>query len=154
MIRERSAGAVIFYTNGEPVYLLLHYPAGHWDFPKGNVEKGESDLDTVRREVREETGIEAIDILRGFKKEIEYYYRREDGLVRKRVVFYLAKSETKDVRVSPEHLGYVWLPYEKALKIVTFKNSKEVLMEAHKFVQNDFKRATQLDEYFRLSHEG
>ncbi|GAI42981.1 unnamed protein product, partial [marine sediment metagenome] len=39
---EKSAGAVIFSRSDKKIeYLLLHYQAGHWDFPKGNIEKGE-----------------------------------------------------------------------------------------------------------------
>ena len=39
---EVSAGGVVFYRGDALVYLLLYYPAGHWDFPKGNVEPGET----------------------------------------------------------------------------------------------------------------
>ena len=38
MISEKSAGAILFVKEKEPRYLLLHYEAGHWDFPKGHVE--------------------------------------------------------------------------------------------------------------------
>ena len=57
MKREKSAGAIVFRKEKEPVYLLLHYEAKHWDFPKGHVEKNETDEQTVRREIQEETGI-------------------------------------------------------------------------------------------------
>ena len=56
---------------GEPVYLLLRYPSvkpkkEYWDLPKGHMEKGEQEKDTVVREVREETGLEDIEIFDGF----------------------------------------------------------------------------------------
>ena len=62
MVDERSAGAVIFYSetdSAEPEFLLLHYTAGHWDFPKGNIEHGEQEIQAAIREIREETGMEA-----------------------------------------------------------------------------------------------
>ena len=137
MIKERSAGAVIFYAGeGEPEYLLLHYTAGHWDFPKGNIEPGESELETVRREVEEETGIRDIELVYGFRKLIRYHYRKGKELVSKEVVFYLAESKTKDVRISWEHTGYVWLGYEDALKKLTYKSAKEVLRDAHETVKS------------------
>ena len=137
MIKERSAGAVIFYAaEGEPEYLLLHYTAGHWDFPKGNIEPGESELETVRREVEEETGIRDIELVYGFRKLIHYHYRKGKELVSKEVVFYLAESKTKDVRISWEHTGYVWLGYEDALKKLTYKNAKELLKDAHEVVKS------------------
>ena len=117
------------------VFLLLHYPAGHWDFPKGNIEKGESDLETVRREVKEETGISNIRILEGFKKIIEYNYRREVSLVHKKVVYYLAESHTMDVRISFEHRAYDWLNYDGCMKKLTFKNAKTVLEAANEFLK-------------------
>ena len=53
MIREeRSAGAVLFSLDskvGEIEYLLLNYAAGHWYFPKGNIENGEDEIQTARR---------------------------------------------------------------------------------------------------------
>ena len=56
MERERSAGAIIFREEKRKIYyLLLHYESGHWDFPKGHVEKEEKEKETVKREIREET---------------------------------------------------------------------------------------------------
>ena len=137
MLRERSAGAVLFFQDkGKPEYLILHYPAGHWDFPKGNVEQGEDEEETVRREIKEETGIKNIKVLPVFKREIEYYYRKDEYMVRKQVVFYIAEANTGRVKLSQEHLGYVWLPYNQAYLKVTFRNAKDVLDEAHKFLQS------------------
>jgi len=103
MIFERSAGAVLFYRNLVIEYLLLRYGAGHWDFPKGEIEPGEKELETVKREVWT-------------------------------VVFYLARSPTKNVKLSYEHVGYIWLDYENALKKLTFETAKETLREEHKFL--------------------
>ena len=48
MIEERSAGAVLFNETGSgKIFLLLNYPSGHWDFVKGNIEKGETLQQTV-----------------------------------------------------------------------------------------------------------
>ena len=73
MIDERSAGAVVFYMgeNSEPEYLLLHYSAGHWDFPKGNIEAGENEKQTATREIREETCMNDVEFMAGFRMKIE-----------------------------------------------------------------------------------
>jgi len=74
MPKETSAGAVIFRKeNNEIYYLLLHYESGHWDFPKGNIEEGEKEEETVKREAAEETGVEDIKIVEGFKEWIKYF---------------------------------------------------------------------------------
>ncbi|GIU71641.1 MAG: diadenosine 5'5'''-P1,P4-tetraphosphate pyrophosphohydrolase [Candidatus Nitrosocaldaceae archaeon] len=137
-MEERSAGAVLFREDDIRLYLLLHYQARHWDFPKGNIEEGEEELDTVRREVKEETGIDDIIIIDGFKRVSEYYYKRAGKLVHKQVVFYLAKTNQKEVRLSYEHIGYEWLPYKEAYDRLTFKNSKRILADAEEFL-NEFK---------------
>ena len=76
--------------DSEPEYLLLHYSAGHWDFPKGNIEAGENEKQTAIREIWEETSITGIEFLDGFRMKIEYKYRHGKKLVRKEVVLYLA----------------------------------------------------------------
>lgn len=133
MIEERSAGAVVFAeTDVGKKFLLLNYPSGHWDFVKGNIEKGENLRDTVIREVMEETGITDIEFIGGFEDKIEYHYQRNGELIHKEVVFFLAKTKTLDVKISHEHLGFVWLVYDDALKKITYKNAKNVMEKVRK----------------------
>lgn len=147
---EKSVGAVIFYEKDSiKKYLLLHYQSGHWDFPKGHIEEGESDIATLKREVKEETGIAGLNVIPGFKKKIRYFYkagkdeserRKKERLalnVVKNVVYYIAEAKTDAVKISFEHTGYEWLSYEEALKRITYKNSKEVLEEANEFLLNN-----------------
>ena len=135
MLEERSAGAVLFYGNSaEREYLILHYPSGPWDFPKGNIEPDETIMQTARREVREETGIGEIDFRDGFEKKIEYYYRRDGQMVHKLVVFLLAGSKSRDVKISFEHEGFIWLHYPEAIMKLTFKNAKSILKDAEDFL--------------------
>ena len=134
---ERSAGAVIFRKENKKIYyLLLHYQSGHWDFPKGNIEKGEKLEDTVKREVKEEAGIEEIKFVPDFKEVIKYFYKLKGKNIFKIVTFFLAESQTKEVKISWEHIGYKWLPFEQALEQLTFKNAKGILKKAHHFLIN------------------
>lgn len=145
MPKEVSAGAVVFRKeDSETYYLLLHYKPGHWDFPKGHIEEGESEEETVKREVEEETGIKDIRIVEGFKEWIKYFFRRTYGFkkeekkkapwVFKIVNFYLAETKTKEVKISFEHVGYKWLPYNEALKQLTFKKAKGILEKANDYL--------------------
>jgi 8-oxo-dGTP pyrophosphatase MutT (NUDIX family) len=128
---ERSAGALVFnQTPAGRRYLLLKYPAGHWDFPKGNIENGELPEQTMVREVREETGLVEIIPVAGFRKVIEYNYKREGRTVHKQVTFFLAESKVDRVVLSFEHRDYAWLSYEEALKLVTYSNSTMLLRAA------------------------
>jgi len=133
---ERSAGAVIFRRRNTKVeYLLLHYPSGHWDFVKGNIERGEDELETLRREAFEEAGIKDLRIINGFRERIEYYYRREKTLVHKEVVFHLAETKQSEVRLSEEHLDAKWLTYRDAVEKLTYSNAKNLLRKANKLIE-------------------
>ena len=138
MTVEKSAGAIIFRKEGEkPLFLLLNYPPAsrkqkeYWDLPKGHIEKGEKPEDTVKREIEEETGLKDVEFFEGFKETIKYFFKRESENILKFVTFYLLETKTKEVKISFEHLGFEWLPYEKALVKLTFKNAKEVLRKAN-----------------------
>jgi len=140
---EKSAGAIIFRKEkGKILYLLLHYPGAshrakkdYWDFPKGHVEKGETEIETVKREVFEETGLKDIKILDGFKETIKYFFKWQGKNVLKFVTFYLAETKEKEVKISFEHIGYEWLPFEKAKERLSFKNAKEILERANQFLK-------------------
>lgn len=121
--------------NGEKLFLLLHYPSGHWDLPKGHCEKGETEHETAGRELLEETGISDIEFIEEFRLPISYTYRRNKKLSNKQVVFFLGKSSSKDVKLSFEHQNFVWLPYEKSLDKLTFDNAKNLLKKAKIFLE-------------------
>jgi bis(5'-nucleosidyl)-tetraphosphatase len=135
MPAEHSAGAIVFRKiRGKVYYLLLQYRSDYWGFSKGNIEKGEKVEETVKREVREETGLTDIEFIDGFKVTQQYVYTREGQKVFKTVSYLLARASTKDVKVSWEHAGYTWLPYEEALEKTTYPGDKELLQQAQEFL--------------------
>lgn len=128
-----SCGTVVYRDEDGPVYLLLQYPGGHWDFPKGHVEAGESEEETTRREVEEETGITDLVFLPGFRESITYAYTYKETLVKKKVVFRVARTRVRrdDIILSHEHIGHDWLPYREAMERVTYENARGILRAAH-----------------------
>jgi bis(5'-nucleosidyl)-tetraphosphatase len=135
---ERSAGFIV-YRDPDPrhpsrLYLLLDY-GRHWDYAKGHVEKGEDDFAAALRELAEETGIDNAEPVTGFSHELEYFFRHpKRGLIKKTVIFFLAKIRNELVELSHEHEGYAWLPYEQALERLTYKNAREALQAAEAFL--------------------
>jgi 8-oxo-dGTP pyrophosphatase MutT (NUDIX family) len=135
VLGEKSCGAVVYLKKGsETLYLLLHYEAGHWDFVKGNVEAGETEKETVVRELGEETGIVDAHFIEGFKQKIEYFYRRKGETVHKEVIFFLMETSTETITISFEHIGSIWLNYTQALEKLTFKNARDLLKKANDFI--------------------
>ena len=144
---EKSCGVVVFRDcekeNGEMhrEYLLLRYPEGHWDFAKGHVEEGESEKETAHREFTEETGIDELKIIDGFREHITYeFYANFDNLkgwIRKTVVFFVGETHACAVtELSHEHHDYDWLSEEEALKKITFDNAREIFENAVTFIKN------------------
>lgn len=145
MVDERSAGAVVVFISqdGKPEYLLLHYTAGHWDFPKGNIEAGETEKEAAVREIREETGIADVEFVEGFQQVISYRYRKARRLVDKQVVFFSARTRTRAVEISHEHIGFAWKDYDDAMRQLTFRNAKSVLEAAVQFMREKKKEDLQ-----------
>ena len=131
MIEETSAGIVLFRKEESKIlFLLLHYPSGHWDFVKGKMEQGESTHQTAIRETKEETGITDITFVENFEEWINYNFKYQGELVQKKVVFFLAETKTKEIKISHEHSGYTWMDYNSAMEKTTFDNAKTVLTKA------------------------
>lgn len=134
-MNEKSAGAVIFRDSHEGVvFLLLHYPSGHWDFVKGKIEKNENPYQTVVRETKEETGISDLSFIDKFEESVEYDFEFEGKLIHKKVILFLAKTNTEKIKISHEHVDFVWLDYENALKKITFENAKSVLSKSNQLL--------------------
>ncbi len=152
MSLKKSAGAVIFRKEpfdaaqgkGDKIYyLLLNYGAigkvekTYWGLTKGTIEEGEKEIDTILREVKEETGIDDLKFIDGFKEVEKYFFKHEGKTIFKTVYYLLAETKTKDIILSFEHLGHKWLPYEEAIEQLTFKNAKEILQKANNFLSKE-----------------
>jgi bis(5'-nucleosidyl)-tetraphosphatase len=125
----------VFRKNGEVKYLLLHYAAGHWGFVKGHIEPNESEKDTVKRELEEETKITNAEFVEKFRQAINYFFKRDGKTIYKEVAYFLVQAKDRKVELSYEHKGYEWLSYEKAVRKLTFENARKVLRKAHKFLK-------------------
>lgn len=152
-VREKSAGIILFRREApqrksllhtfhstlrwqEPYFLLLQYQAGHWDFSKGNIERGETEQEAAIRELKEETGITSFNRIPGFKEKINFVFRRERQTVHKEVTYFLAETKQLKIKLT-EHSAYQWLPYGKALHQLTFKNSQNLLIKVNQYLQNN-----------------
>ncbi len=131
---ERSCGAIVYrFIGGELTFLLIkNSRSSNWGFPKGHVERGESNKDTAKREVLEETGIH-ITILPDFASKSEYTIQ---GRVEKAVTIFLAKTNDVNTKIQHEEIeDYAWLNYDKAMDRLKFSNDRNMLKNANDFLK-------------------
>ena len=164
MPQEKSAGAIIFrmapvksaeggvppkagqfdgVNKMVPYYLLLHYHSGHWDFPRGHIEQGESVEETVKREVQEETGIKDLRITPGFKGYTKFFFKKVHHLPKeerqnapwtvKIITLLVAETKTEKIIISSEQKGFSWFVYKDALKKLA-PHAKKVFTKANEFI--------------------
>ena len=137
---------VIITREGKGIrYLLLHHGGPYWNFPKGRQEHGESELDTARRELREETGITDVKIIEGFHYEYDYDFDSEvkDGIrekIYKHAIFFLGEVTSDAVTISHEHTDFGWFDYETAQRRSFYQQGQNLLKAAHQFLlkEQDF----------------
>lgn len=129
---EKSCGAVLYkMVDGTPYYVLVF--GSVYGFPKGHVEKGETEAETAKREVWEETGVR-VEINTGFRESIEYRSPvKSRG--KKTVVFFLAQYDN-DQEPHPSHeiKSLTVKPYSEALELLRHKALRRVLFEANKYI--------------------
>jgi ADP-ribose pyrophosphatase YjhB (NUDIX family) len=129
---ESSAGGVVYrMQEGAPHFLLIRDSYRNWGFPKGHLKKGELPERAALREVREETGLEALT-LRGDAGTIDWSFQFRGRRIHKRCQFYL--MESPGGRTRPQRAEgiteCVWLPYGDALERLSYENAREVLVRA------------------------
>ena len=123
---EKSCGAIIIDNDK---ILVLQQVAGHWGFPKGHVEEGETEVQTAKREIKEETNLD-VEINNNFRYTESY--SPAEG-VEKEVVYFIAQKIGGEIKVQEEEVKKIeWLSYNEALERLTYENSKVLLRKAWK----------------------
>lgn len=134
MQHEKSCGAVVFRRDGDNMYVLLirHKKGGHRSFPKGHVERGESERRTAEREVCEETGA-VITIRERFRVPIRY--SPMPG-VEKEVVYFLAFTDDPAIRPRQGEIAEVeWMPVGAAENALSHDNDRMVFRSARRYLR-------------------
>ena len=134
MNREYSCGAILFTNKGNKLhFVIVQEQAGAYSFPKGHMEKGETELETAQREVFEETGLHP-EFLPGFREEDEYDLAEKPG-TRKRVIYFLAEYRGEPLIPRQGEIRRIQLlPYEKALSCFEHEGTRSILNKALAFL--------------------
>ena len=123
--------------------MILYHGRDYWNFPKGGIETGERTFQTALREIREETGImrNELKFQEYFKVNENFTFWRKNEKVYKTIIFYLAETKRKVVKIADEKTGqpqegFAWFTYKEALKVLSnHKDIMRVLKQAYDFLQ-------------------
>ena len=138
--REISSGIIVYRDTPEgPRFLTLYYGHNYWTFPRGKIAQEERSFEAAVRETREETGLTRGDMVLAdhFKTHENWTFVKNNRKIHKTVIFYLGRTEKKNVRLSDEHQGYCWLLYREALHIFTGERHSEnrrVIRQAYEYI--------------------
>lgn len=128
-----AGGAVFRKNNGKIEIAFIKDSYGRWAFPKGHIEKGESQRAAALREVREEMGCKNLKVL-GYLGEVNYW-SREGGEERKRKVAHyylmeLAPGEKCSPQLEEGITAIKWFAPHKALETSDYANNIPILKRA------------------------
>lgn len=131
---EYSCGAVVFTRHGGQIlFVIVQEQGGAYSFPKGHMEGDETEEETARREIFEETGLRPA-FLPGFCMRDEYALREKPG-TGKRVTYFLAEfGDEPLVPLQGEIQRIRLLPYEDALRLFDHESTRRILAQAYAFL--------------------
>lgn len=137
--KHHSIGIILFFRFPRKIkYLLLKQHQGHWGFPKGHIERGEKYIETALRELKEETGIRKIKLIKSkiLLRDL-YSFNNGKNKIIKTVDYFIAESYVDIVKIdNNEIINYKWLTYEKGVERLTFSKSKKILKKANKLIDD------------------
>ena len=120
MKQIKSCGCIVLHDDK---VLLIKQHQGFYGFPKGHMEKNETEIETALRETKEETGIDAI-LDKEKRFEISYYTRKNNF---KTVVYFLAHPKNIEIKIQEkEIIEAKWVSINDVEGILTFDNMKEL----------------------------
>lgn len=132
---EKSCGAIVyrrFHGNIE-ILLIRHINSGHWSFPKGHVESGETELETAKREIKEETGIDVF-IDPTFRETVSYSPKRD---TQKIVVYFIARAKNYNFIPQKEEVSEIrWVDAGYVSHLLTYENDKNIVTKAKHIIKN------------------
>ncbi|MCI8500960.1 MAG: NUDIX domain-containing protein [Oscillospiraceae bacterium] len=134
MTLEKSCGALVFrrFHGNTELLLIKHANGGHWSFPKGHVESGETEEETALREIKEETGIDVI-IDPSFREVISYSPKKD---TQKDVIYFIARAQNYDYTPQEEEISQIkWVEINRAHTILTYDNDKQLVNKAKQIIR-------------------
>ncbi len=140
-IPDKSYGIVpVFRNKTDFLFLLVHHKGNHWAFPKGHKKEGETDLEAVKRELFEETGIKECEILDAPFIEEKYTFELKGKTYDKTNYYYIGIVDDKETNTPKgfrhEIEDMKWLSFSEAMKLATFDTARNLLKQVFQILNN------------------
>ena len=121
------------YHGNIELLLIKHVVGGHWSFPKGHVEPGETEEQTALREIKEETGID-VELNTSFREVVSYSPKRDTT---KDVIYFLGKAKTFQYTPQEEEIAQIkWVEINLAHSFLTYDNDKQLVNKAKPMIRD------------------
>lgn len=133
MLHEKSCGAIVYrkYHGNTEILLIKHVNSGHWSFPKGHVEGDETEIQTAKREILEETGIN-VNLDPTFREIVTYSPKKD---TQKNVVYFIAKAINTNYVPQEEEIADIrWVEIDRAGQVLSYENDRNIVNKAKKFI--------------------
>lgn len=131
VVHETTSGGIVFRRTdkGTLEILLMKDAKDRWTIPKGHVEPGEEPGATAEREIREETGLQDMDVLVWLGK-VNFRYRRAHTLVLMTMHIWLVEAQGNTDKLSPEEWlsDIKWLPAMEAVDKIAYDDIGKLIL--------------------------
>lgn len=140
VVREPTSGGVVFRrnkTSNEIEILLIQDAKDRWTIPKGHIEEGETAKETAEREIREEAGLQEMNVMAWLGK-IHFRYRRQQSLVLMTTQIYLVQAlgDTNALKKEEWMNGIGWFSFNKALDMIEYEDIGKLMLLAMKKIRH------------------
>lgn len=131
---EKSCGAIVYTKrDSEYLFVLVQEQGGAYSFPKGHMEGSETEIETARREIFEETGLKPC-FAEGFRETDGYDLKEKPG-TRKQVVYFLAECGNEPMTAQKGEIRKIeLLPYDQAMERFEWEGTRRVLTAAYHYL--------------------
>lgn len=121
--QTKSASGVVINKKGE--VLVVNQKGNSWSLPKGHIEAREDAMNAAKREIYEESGVTALEFIRGLGS-YERYGIGKKGRELKMITMFLFRTNEDSLRpVDPDNPEARWVHKEEVAELLTHPKDKE-----------------------------